>query len=116
MPIHRPITAQSIAKQMKPFGIRPAVKKVGGTATRVYLRGDIEAAAARYVSQGRNPVTSQEDQKVSVISRRNLSSGVTPQEHDKPLISKDGYEVAHQSSCDADTEGYNEDFDPDMWA
>lgn len=35
----RPITAQSVAKQMKPFGIRATVKKLGGTANQTTSTG-----------------------------------------------------------------------------
>lgn len=53
----RPVNAQVIAKQMKPFGVKVRVLKLHGSSARVYLRSDVEAAAARYTSQKRNPVT-----------------------------------------------------------
>ncbi|WP_137701651.1 DUF3631 domain-containing protein [Marimonas lutisalis] len=43
-----PITATTVAKLMKPFGIKPKVAKLHGSSTRVYLRSEIEAAACRY--------------------------------------------------------------------
>jgi hypothetical protein len=56
----RPINAQSVAKLMKPFGVKVKVLKLNGSPARVYLRSEVEAAAARYTSQKCNPVTFQQ--------------------------------------------------------
>ncbi|MGR3524847.1 MAG: DUF3631 domain-containing protein [Paracoccaceae bacterium] len=58
----KPISAQSVAKLMKPFGIRSHPLKLHGSTARVYLRNLVEDAAARYVPQKRNPVTFHENQ------------------------------------------------------
>ncbi len=44
----RPISAHSVAKLMKPFGVKVRNLKLHGASARVYLRSDVEAAAARY--------------------------------------------------------------------
>jgi putative DNA primase/helicase len=51
----RPITAQSVAKLLKPFGVKVHVLKLNGAPARVYLRTEIEAAAARYTPRGVTP-------------------------------------------------------------
>ena len=58
----RPITAQSVAKLLKPFGVKVRILKLNGAPARVYLRTDIEAAAVRYTPQARNPVTFERNQ------------------------------------------------------
>lgn len=79
----RPVTAQSVAKQMKPFGIKAKVLKLNGTAARVYLRSEIDAAAARYTTQKCNPVTLQQNQQVSaeksvtLMKRLHLKNPIT---------------------------------------
>ncbi len=107
----RPITAQSVARQMKPFGIKATVKKLGGIAARVYLRADIEAAAARYVPSTRNPVTMQGNQQVTPVSKRNPAPEVTLSNADKPLKTNNGYAVTPESTPAPDPDA----FDPDMW-
>jgi hypothetical protein len=47
----RPITAQSIAKLMKPFGVRPSNTRIRGQVVKAYHRADIHAAFVRYVPQ-----------------------------------------------------------------
>jgi hypothetical protein len=47
----RPITAQSIAKLMKPFGVRPSNTRIRGQVVKAYHRADIHAAFIRYVPQ-----------------------------------------------------------------
>lgn len=107
----RPISAQSVARQMKPFGIKATVKKLGGTATRVYLRADIDAAAARYTAPKRNHVTIQQIQEVTGFSKRNFSPEVTPSEGANPLNNNEGYEVTPESTHSPDPDA----FDPEMW-
>lgn len=107
----KPISAQSVARLMKPFGIKATVKKLGGTAARVYLRADIEAAAARYVASTRNPVTIEQNQPVTALSKRNHEPKVTPEKPANPLKNNKGYAVtpAAPPAADPDT------FDPDNW-
>jgi len=57
-----PLTATTVAKLMKPFGIRATVQKLHGSSARVYLRSEIEAAAARYCLPKCNPVTVKQNQ------------------------------------------------------
>jgi putative DNA primase/helicase len=87
----RPINAQSVAKHMKPFDVKVKVLKLDGRPARVYLRTDVEAAAARYASQTCNPVTFQQKQQVSEFSRGNLEPNVTPDNPDNPLKILEGY-------------------------
>lgn len=97
---------------MKPFGIKAQVKKLTGTAARVYLRSEVDAAAARYVPQKRNPVTIQQKQEVTGFSKRNPEAEVTLLKEDNPLKSHEGYEV----TLSAHMERPNDDaFNPDYW-
>jgi putative DNA primase/helicase len=108
----KPINAQSVAKQMKPFGVKVRVLKVNGSSARVYLRSDVEAAAARYASQKCNPVTFQKNQQVSDFSRRNLELKVTPENPDKPLKTKEGYGVTPKQPDQPDADDLQ---NPDSW-
>ena len=74
----RPITAQTVAKLMKPFQVKVRVLKLHGSAARVYLRADVEAAAARYTAASRYPVTRQYNQQLTAHSTRNSDEEVTP--------------------------------------
>lgn len=47
----RPLATTTIANLMKPFGIKATVAKLHGSSARVYLRREVEAAAARYAVQ-----------------------------------------------------------------
>jgi len=107
----KPITAQTVASLMKPFGIRATVKKWNGASTRVYLRTDVDAAAARYVTSSRNPVTSQQYQPDTQFWRRNSDAEVTPENPDNPLKINDGYEVTPEASP---PRGFD-DNNPDTW-
>ena len=111
----RPITAQSVAKQMKPFGIRATVKKLGGTATRVYLRSEIEAASARYVASTRNPVTIQQIQQVAQVSKRNHAPEVTLSQADNPLKTNEGYAVTPKNPSCGHFSTQDDPFDPEAW-
>lgn len=55
----RPLTTTTIAKLMKPFGIKARVAKLHGSSARVYFRNEVEAAAVRYAAPKCNPVTPQ---------------------------------------------------------
>ena len=46
----RPITAQTISRLMKPFGVRPANAKISGRVLKAYSRRDIEEAYNRYAA------------------------------------------------------------------
>lgn len=111
----RPITAQSVAKQMKPFGIKVTVKKLGGTATRVYQRGDIEAAAARYVPSIRNPVTYQQNQQVMTPPTCNPAPKVTLGKDDNPLKNNECYAVTPESPKGGYFTTQDDPFHPDAW-
>lgn len=108
----KPITAQSVARQMKPYGIKVAVKKLGGTATRVYLRADIDAAAARYVASRCNPVTMQQNQDFTGFSKCNLEAEVTLQTTRNPLKTNDGYTVTPETPPETDDD---DGWSPDHW-
>ncbi|WP_431299183.1 DUF3631 domain-containing protein [Tabrizicola sp. BL-A-41-H6] len=97
----RPVTAQSVAKLLKPFGVKVRVLKLNGAAARVYLRTEIEAAAARYTPQTRNPVTLAQNQEVTSISKRNLEPGVTPVNLGKSLKYIEGYGVTPATTTEA---------------
>jgi len=112
----RPISAQSVAKQMKPFGIKARVLKLHGSAARVYLRIDVEAAAARYAAQKCNPVTFKQKQQVSAVSTCNPEPKVTPEKTDNPLKSNEGYGVTPTGSGYDDYAALDDPTNPDTWA
>jgi len=89
----RPLSAQSVAKQMKPFGIKAKVLKLHGASARVYLQSDVEAAAARYTAQKCNLVTLQQNQQVSTFSKRSPEQKVTPETSHNTLKINEGYGV-----------------------
>jgi hypothetical protein len=47
----RPLTAQTIAKLMKPFGVKPGNVKMSGRVLKAYQRTQIESAFERYAAQ-----------------------------------------------------------------
>lgn len=108
----RPINAQSVAKHMKPFGVKARVLKLNGSAARVYLRSDVEAAAARYASQKRNPVTLKQNQHVSEFSKCNLESKVTPESSSNALKTNKSYGVALKQPDRPDADDLH---NPDYW-
>lgn len=111
----RPVTAQSVAKQMKPFGIKAKVLKLNGTAARVYLRSEIDAAAARYTAQKCNPVTLQQNQQVSAEKKCNPDEKVTPKKPDNPLILNDGYGVTPTEGVTDAYAALDDENNPDAW-
>jgi hypothetical protein len=108
----RPVTAQSVAKLLKPFGVKVHVLKLNGSPARVYLRTDIEAAAARYTPHTRNPVTVAQNQAVSGFSTRNLEPKVTSANPTNPLKYMEGYAVTPETPPATDPGTFN----PDCWA
>lgn len=112
----KPISAQSVAKLMKPFGIKVAVKKLGGIATRVYLRAEIDAASARYVTSTCNPVTLQQNQQVTPDYKCNPAPKVTHSKADNPLKTNDGYGVTPETLDRGDFPAQGDAYDPDAWA
>lgn len=110
------LSAQSVAKQMKPFGIKPRVLKLNGTATRVYQRTEVDAAAARYVNEKRNPVTLQREQDVSTFSKRNPESKVTPEKTHNTLKYSKGYGVTPTEAGSDKNAAQDDPHDPDAWA
>lgn len=108
----KPITAQSVAKLLKPFGVKVRVLKLNGAPARVYLRTEIEAASARYTPQTRNPVTLEQNQLVNGLSNRNLEPMVTPVNPNKPLKCVEVYGVTPATTPEA-TPDIPE---PDSWA
>ncbi|MFC3613562.1 DUF3631 domain-containing protein [Lutimaribacter marinistellae] len=111
----RPLSAQSVAKLMKPFGIKAKVLKLRGASARVYLRSEVEAAAARYTVQKCNPVTLQQKQEVRAISKRNPAEKVTPARSDNPLIKNEGYGVTPENAETFGCETQDDRFNPDNW-
>ncbi|MFU8863391.1 MAG: DUF3631 domain-containing protein [Rhodobacterales bacterium] len=112
----RPINAQSVAKLMKPFGVKVRVLKLNGSSARVYLRSDVEAAAARYASQKCNPVTFQQNQQVIELSKRNLEPKVTPEKSDNLLKTNEGYGVTAKAGAHDDYAALDDPNNPDTWA
>lgn len=103
----RPMTAQSLAKLLKPFGIKPRVMKLGKETARAYLRHEIEAAAERYVpteaASKCNPVTDEENQQVIEYSACNPEPEVTDNRPVNVLKSNNGYGVTDRAPGDCDT-------------
>jgi len=93
----KPISAQSVARLMKPFGIQATVKKLGGISTRVYLRSEVDAAAARYTASTRNAVTMQQNQQVTANSNCSLEPKVTRADDHNSLDSNGGYAVTPET-------------------
>ncbi len=112
----RPINAQSVAKLMKPFGVNVRVLKLHGASARVYLRSDVAAAAARYASQKCNPVTFQQNQQVSDLSKRNLEPRVTREKSDNLLKTNEGYGVTPKGCAHDDYAALDDPNNPDTWA
>ncbi|WP_296762639.1 DUF3631 domain-containing protein [Sediminimonas sp.] len=111
----RSLSAQSVAMQMKPFGVKARVLKLHGSSARVYQRSEVEAAAARYATQKRNPVTLKQNQEVRALSKRNPGREVTPENSNNALKIKEGYEVTPMG---AGADGYaaqDDPHDPDNW-
>jgi len=107
----KPITAQSVAKLMKPYGIKATVKKLSGAAARVYLRADVEAAAARYVASNRNSVTVKLNQQVTSLSKLNPEPKVTPGGISTTLNYNESYEVTPEMPMGPELD----DWQPDNW-
>ncbi|SDJ15040.1 putative DNA primase/helicase [Lutimaribacter saemankumensis] len=111
----KPLTSTTVAKLMKPFGIKAKVLKLNGTSTRVYLRSEVEAAAARYTASKCNPVTLQQNQQVSGTPKRNPDPEVTLAQSDNPLKSNTGYGVTLSDPGAMSTTAPDDPFDPDDW-
>jgi hypothetical protein len=111
----KPISPNSVAKLMKPFGIKVAVKKLGGNTARVYLRSEVEAAAARYAPSTRNSVTFKQNQDVTQILERNPALKVTPETSDNTLKYIEGYGVTPDGHADAQSIISDDPFNPDAW-
>lgn len=112
----RPISAQTVAKHMKPFGIKAKVLKLHGASARIYLRSEVEAAAARYTAQKCTPVTLQQNQQVSAFSKRNPEQKVTPEKRHKPLKAKEGYGVTAEGGGNDGITALDDPYDPEAWA
>lgn len=100
---------------MKPFGIKAKVLKLNGASARVYLRGEVEAVSARYAAEKRNPVTLQQDQEVTEISKRNLEQKVTPEKPDNLLKTIKGYGVTTKDAGEGGYPAADDPNDPDAW-
>lgn len=107
----RPISAQTVAKLMKPFSIKAKVLKLHGSSARVYLRSEVDAAAARYAAQRCNPVTLQQKQGVTEFSKRNPEQKVTPENYCNPLKTNEGYGVTPATPHAPDPDA----LDPQNW-
>jgi len=111
----KPINAQSVAKQMKPFGVKVRVLKLNGSSARVYLRSDVEAAAARYASQKCNPVTFQQNQHVSAVSTCSPSAKVTLEQSGSLLKTNEGYGGTPTGGAHDDYAALDDPNNPDTW-
>lgn len=111
----RTLSAQSMAKQMKPFGVKARVLKLNGASARVYLRSEVEAAAARYTAANCNPVISQQNQEVKGFSRRNPEQAVTSGETDNPLKKMEGYGATPKGGGDIGCAARDEPYSPYTW-
>ncbi|EDM69461.1 hypothetical protein RAZWK3B_12452 [Roseobacter sp. AzwK-3b] len=111
----KPLTTTTIAKLIKPFGIKATVRKLHGTSARVYLRSEVEAAAARYCLSKCNRVTLEQNQEVSPDSKCNLDDKVTPQDPSNPLKTKEGYAVTLSETRSADAAPAGDPHDPEAW-
>ncbi len=133
----RPATVQSVARLLKPFGIRSKAKKLHGDFARVYLRDEVQAAAERYLPQ---PPEQPETSQLSSVSNaldgnqsRNRAAPVADENTPNPLTEKGGCKVASGAEgwsdlyANADPGAYHEDapgydpqrdpdvFDPEAW-
>ncbi|TQM92446.1 DUF3631 domain-containing protein [Roseinatronobacter monicus] len=111
----KPISAGSVAKLMKPFGIKVTVKKLGGAAARVYLRSEVESAAARYVPSTRSPVTYKQNQQVNLVSKCNPAPKVTSNTIDNPLNNNEGYAVTPRAPESDYISARDDQHNPDAW-
>lgn len=108
----RPINMHGVSKLLKPFGVKPHVLKLNGSATRVYLRAEVDAAAARYTASKCNRVTSEQNQEVTAFSKCNPEPKVTLANSSNPLKPNAGYAVTLGKHPEADPDTFN----PDSWA
>ena len=69
------MTATSLARLLKPFGVRPRKLRLGGHALNGYQRGEIEAAHVRYCPTP--PVQSGTPEQVNAIHGLMASQGGT---------------------------------------
>lgn len=111
----RPLTTNTIAKLLKTFGIKARVAKLHGSSARVYLRSEVEAAAARYAIPKCSRVTSQQNQQVSDDSKCNLEPKVTLSKAHNPLKSIEGYGVTLSGPGSEGEKDADNPFDPDAW-
>ena len=107
----KPLTPQSVARLLKPFGVKPRVMNLNGSSTRGYFRADVEAAAGRYIPQTRNLVTQEQNQDVSGSSDRNLGPLVTPINPNKPLKDIEGYRVTPATTPEVSSDK----LEPESW-
>lgn len=115
----KPLTAQSMAALLKPFGIRPKASKKGGFA-RGYVRNEIEAAAARYApaTHVQKPATPQPLHENNNLDRNqtcNPEPEVAAREVTNALKEKEGCRVAAQTDEGSANDPLNNPFNPDAW-
>ncbi|MFC6635887.1 DUF3631 domain-containing protein [Sulfitobacter sp. JBTF-M27] len=111
----KPLTANNIAKLLKPFGVTPKVTKLNGNSVRAYDRNEVEAAAARYVKLKCNSVTIEQNQEVMESSKCNLEQRVTALKPANPLKEKEGYTVTPVGQESQVFHDGDDPYDPDAW-
>jgi len=111
----KPLTTTTIAKLLKPFGIKAKVAKLHGTSARVYLRSEIEAAAVRYAALKCNRVTSKQNQQVSDGSKCNPAPEVILSKSSNPLKTNEGYRVTLPGQGSASEPVADDPYDPNAW-
>lgn len=111
----KPLTAQTVAKLMKPFSVKTRALKLRGSMARVYLRADVEAAAARYASQPATLQPVNENNGLEDKQPATLDAKVADLKPNNPLKTNEGCRVA---DLEPDAGGYTHDadlHDPDSW-
>ena len=114
----KPLSAQSVARLLKPFGIRTRAWKGGGFA-RGYFRADVDAAAERYAAAtGVKAATPQPFKENNELSRNqvcNHDPEVADKNEPTPLKYNEGCRVA-PTGPDSGGYAHDEDVtDPDAW-
>ena len=111
----KPLTAQTVAKLMRPFSVKAKALKLRGAMARVYLRADVEAAAARYASQPATLKPINKNNGLQDTQPATLDAKVADLNPDNPLKTNEGFRVA---DLEPDSGGYTHDpdlHDPDSW-
>lgn len=114
----RPLTAQSLGRLLKPFGVRSRAWRVGGYA-RGYFREDVEAAAARYAPateiQAATPQPVNDVHGLTRHQSRNREPEVADRKDGNLMEKNEGCGVADSLGGLNRYDPLNDPYHPDAW-